>query len=245
MAELTKAYTVSTERTFKYCVDNIWTDTFDCDDREEIDVYCHLLTAVKGMLNGYSGYESEGFFKTCFYDIILRKPDLCSVFEAEKYVDDMDKALLELMVLVFPMPWCYVPTASETVAMGMNPNPVKKTLCNLYVSTIKDYISLLDDNEKTRLCRNLRVDFESGQKPKKDPTRGPLVGKPSTQSPTTLKGPLGEGPLVGKQITKPPTRGPLVGKRIRQPPTTLKGPLGEGPLVGKQSKSVLVAKSYL
>jgi len=219
MAELTKAYTVSTERTFKYCVDNIWTDTFDCDEREEIDVYCHLLAAVKGMLNGYSGYESEGFFKTCFYDIILRKPDLCSVFEAEKYVDDMDKALLELMVLVFPMPWCYVPTASETVAMGMNPNPVKKTLCNLYVSTIKDYISLLDDNEKTRLCRNLRVDFESGQKPKKDPT--------------TLKGPLGEGPPLR-------VPGGVVGKRIRQPPTP-----PPGPLVGKQSKSVLVAKSYL
>ena len=217
MAELTKAYTVSTERTFKYCVDNIWTDTFDCDDREEIDVYCHLLTAVKGMLNGYSGYENEGFFKTCFYDIILRKPDLCSVFEAEKYVDDMDKALLELMVLVFPMPWCYVPTASETVAMGMNPNPVKKTLCNLYVSTIKDYISLLDDNEKTRLCRNLRVDFESGQKPKKD--------KPSTQSPARGSPLRVPGGVVGKQITKP--------LRV------------SGGVVGKQSKSVLVAKSYL
>jgi len=242
MAELTKAYTVSTERTFKYCVDNIWTDTFDCDEREEIDVYCHLLAAVKGMLNGYSGYESEGFFKTCFYDIILRKPDLCSVFEAEKYVDDMDKALLELMVLVFPMPWCYVPTASETVAMGMNPNPVKKTLCNLYVSTIKDYISLLDDNEKTRLCRNLRVDFESGQKPKKDPTTppgtrrgGPLVGKPSTQSLARVPAHKGRGGgVVGKQITKPPTRGP-----------PLRVPAHKGPLVGKQSKSVLVAKSYL
>jgi len=174
MAELAKAYTVSTERTFKYCVDNIWGDTYDCDEREEIDVYCHLLAAVKGMLNGYSGYESEGFFKTCFYDIILRKGDLGSVVEAEKYVDDMDKALDVLMVQVFPMPWCYVATASETVAMGMKPNPVKKTLCNLYVTTIKDYISLLDDTEKTRLRRNLRVDFESGQKPKKD--------KPPTQT---------------------------------------------------------------
>ena len=189
MAELTKAYTVSTERTFKYCVDNIWTDTFDCDEREEIDVYCHLLSAVKGMLNGYSGYESEGFFKTCFYKIIFRNKDLCSFFQAEKYVGDMDKALHELMVQVFPMPWCHVPTASETVAMAMNPNPVKKTLINLYVTTIKDYISLLDDNEKTRLRRNLRVDFESGQKPKKD--------KPSKQvkKPNQIKNP--------KQIKKP------------------------------------------
>ena len=186
MAELAKAYTDSTERTFKYCVDNIWGDTYDCDEREEIDVYCHLLAAVKGMLNAYSGYESEGFFKPCFYDIILRKGDLGSVVEAEKYVDDLDKALDVLMVQVFPMPWCYVATASETVAMGMKPNPLKKTLSNLYVTTIKDYISLLDDNEKNRLRRNLRVDFESGQKPTKDqpstPSKKPKKAAHSTPS---------------------------------------------------------------
>jgi len=80
------------------------------------------------------------------------------------------------------------------VAMGMKPNPLKKTLSNLYVTTIKDYISLLDDNEKNRLRRNLRVDFESGQKPKKD--------KPSTPSKKPKKA------AQSKKITKP--------KRIKQ-----------------------------
>jgi hypothetical protein len=50
--------------------------------------------------------------------------------------------------------------------MAMESSPTKESLAAVYVSTIKDYISLLDDGEKTRLCRNLRVDYESGQKPK-------------------------------------------------------------------------------
>lgn len=166
MAGGTKTYTVSTERTFKYCVDNIWTDTYDCDEREEIDVYAHLLPAVKGMMNGYRGYESQGFFQSCFYSIILRKEDLGSVAEAEKYVLDKDNYIDVLMHRVFPMPWCPAPTPTESALMAMESSPTKESLAAVYVSTIKDYISLLDDGEKTRLCRNLRVDYESGQKPK-------------------------------------------------------------------------------
>ena len=185
----TKTYSASTERTFKCCVDDIWTDTYDCDEREEIDVYSHLLAAVKGMMNGYRGYESEGFFKPCFYDIILRKPDLGSVVEAEKYVDDTDKEIYERMIRVFPMPWCYVPTPSETAMMAMELNPMKTPLAALYVATIKDYISLLDDGEKACLCRNLRVDYESGQKPKlltpskpSNPRKTVKKSKPPTKS---------------------------------------------------------------
>ena len=155
----TAAPVLSSSQVFELCVHKVWRATYNCDGRGDTDAYSHLLSSVKGMFNGYVGYADSQSYQSCFYEKWMRRGCMDTEMDVERHVNGMDHTLEDLEHIAYP----------QDTAIGAKDAATRKArreLVSLYISIIREYVSMLDDNERLLLLDNLRVDYESGEKPK-------------------------------------------------------------------------------
>jgi len=157
--------TLSSSETFELCVHRVWRATYNCEGRGEIDAYSHLLSLVKGMFYGYVGYADAQSYQSCFYEKWMRRDCMNTEMDVERHVNGMDHALETLEHIGYPQHT--VIDANDTA-----PRKARKELVRLYISIIKEYVSMLQDDERPVLLHNLSVDYESGEKPKRPRSSG-------------------------------------------------------------------------
>jgi hypothetical protein len=151
--------TLSASAVFELCVHRVWRPTYNCDGRGDADAYSHLLSCVKGMFNDYIGFEDSQSYQACFYEKWMRRDCMDTEMDVERHVNGMDRALETLAHVAFPQD-------AVVDAKDIATRKARKELVCLYISIIKEYVSMLHDGERLVLLNNLGVDYESGEKPK-------------------------------------------------------------------------------
>ena len=111
------------------------------------------------MFNGYVGYADSKSYQSCFYEKWMWRDCMNTEMDVERHVNGMDHALETLEHIGYPQNT--VIDANNTAT-----RKARKELVCLYISIIKEYVSMLQDNERLVLLNNLSVDYESGEKPK-------------------------------------------------------------------------------